>query len=369
VEWAYHPCTIEIFVDQVRIGCEGPIVAVHERCYTAGQFVLDPLHYLKLLERKPGRLDNARAVKGQPWGEPFDLMRKELEYRYSQDGTLRYIQVLMRFTQYPPDQVKAAVDWCVRRRAFREDAGLNVLRNEPLPTRRAEYEALARQCSPANAPYEDFLQPLAELEVQRRTAVAIERRRKQAEFPMVKDLSSYRFGDVPKRNKKYVLDLARCQFIESRANLVISGPPGTGKTHRAIAFGREVCQRGYAVKFFTASRLVNTYLEARQERTILKLEKTIRRCDLVLVDELGYLPLDRMGAEHLFGFFSQCYEQTSLIVTTNLPFADWPQALANDERLAGALLDRLTHPMHILEIVGDSYRLKSSLEKGKEKQE
>jgi DNA replication protein DnaC len=243
------------------------------------------------------------------------------------------------------------------------------LKTLKLPTMRAEYEALARQCSQANAPYEDFLQRLAELEVQRRTAVAIERRMKQAEFPLVKELSAYRFADVPKLNKKYVLDLARCQFIESKANLVISGAPGVGKTHLAIAFGREACQRGYVVKFFTAARLVNTYLEARQERTILKLEKAIRRCDLVIVDELGYLPLDRMGAEHLFGFFSQCYEQTSLIVTTNLPFADWPQVLANDERLAGALLDRLTHHVHILEIVGDSYRLKSSLEKGKEQQQ
>jgi len=241
------------------------------------------------------------------------------------------------------------------------------LKTLKLPTMRAEYEALARQCSQANAPYEDFLQQLAELEVQRRIAAAIERRLKQAEFPMVKELSDYRFADVPKLNKKYVLDLARCQFIESKTNLVITGSPGVGKTHLAIAFGREACKRGYAAKFFTASRLVNTYIEARQERTILKLEKNIRRCDLIVVDELGYIPLDRMGSEHLFGFFSQCYEQTSLIVTTNLPFADWPQVFADDERLAGALLDRLTHHVHILEIVADSYRLKSSLEKGKEK--
>ncbi|MCD6393658.1 MAG: ATP-binding protein [Planctomycetes bacterium] len=139
------------------------------------------------------------------------------------------------------------------------------LKTLKLPTMRAEYKAIARRCSEADAAYEDYLEQLAELEVQRRTAMAIERRLKQAEFPMVKEMSSYRFADVPKLNKKYVMDLARCQFIETR-----------------------------------------------QERTVLKLEKNIRKCNLIIIDELGYIPLDRMGAEHLFGFFSQCYEQTSL---------------------------------------------------------
>jgi DNA replication protein DnaC len=234
------------------------------------------------------------------------------------------------------------------------------LKSLKLPTMRAEYKSIARKCSQSNAAYEDFLQQLAELEVQHRTAAAIERRLRQAEFPMVKEMSSYKFADVPKLNKKYVLDLARCKFIETRTNLVLTGPPGVGKTHLAIAFGREACRRGYKVK---------TYIEARQERTILKLEKNISRCDLIIIDELGYIPLDRIGAEHLFGFLSQCYELTSLIITTNLPFSDWPQVFADDERLAGALLDRLTHHVHILEIIADSFRLKSSLHKDKGKEQ
>lgn len=238
------------------------------------------------------------------------------------------------------------------------------LKTLKLATMLAEYSSIARKSSQSDASYEDFLEQLAELEVQHRTAAAIDRRLKQAEFPVIKEISSFRFSDVPRLNKKHVLDLSRCGFIDSKTNLVFSGAPGVGKTHLAIAFGREACRRGYKVKFFTASKLANTYIEAREERTILRLEKNIIRCDLIIVDELGYIPLDRVGAEYLFGFFSRCYEQTSVIVTTNLPFADWPQIFADDERLAGALLDRLTHHVHIIEIIADSFRLKSSLHKG-----
>ncbi len=235
-----------------------------------------------------------------------------------------------------------------------------------LPTFLREYPAVARQCSEKDASYELFLQQLAELEVQQRQAQGIERRIKQAAFPVVKELADFDFSTVPKLNKKRVLDLARCQFIEQRANVVLNGAPGVGKTHLAIALGREACRQGHKVRLFTASGLVNTYIEAREERQVLRLEKQIRRNDLIIIDELGYIPLDRSGAEHLFGFFSQCYEQTSLIVTTNLPFAEWPQIFAGDERLAGALLDRLTHHVHILDVTGDSYRLKASLKRRKQ---
>ncbi len=238
-----------------------------------------------------------------------------------------------------------------------------------LPTFLREYATVARQCGEKDAAYDGFLQQLAELEVQHRQIQSIARRIKQAAFPVVKDLADFDFVAVPKLNKKRVLDLAQGSFIEQRANVVLNGAPGVGKTHLAIGLGREACRNGKKVRFFTASGLVNAYVEAREERHITRLENHIRRHDLIIIDELGYIPLDRVGAEHLFGFFSQCYEQTSLIVTTNLPFAEWPQIFADDERLAGALLDRLTHHVYIVDITGDSYRLKTSLKQQKKKKQ
>ena len=229
-----------------------------------------------------------------------------------------------------------------------------------MPTMLRESTTLARQISQQHGSYELYLQQLAELEVQQRQAGAIARRLKQAKFPVVKEIGDFDFVAVPKLNKKRLIDLAQCGFVDLRSNVIFNGAPGTGKTHLAIALGREACRRGYKVKFFTASGLANLYREAREERQVLKLEKQIQKHDLIIVDELGYIPLDRHGAEYLFGFFSQCYEQVSLILTTNLPFADWPQVFADDQRMTGALLDRLTHHVHIVAIEGDSYRLRTS---------
>ena len=235
------------------------------------------------------------------------------------------------------------------------------LRTLRLPTFLREYPQAGRQAAEADQSYEMFLQHLAEREVAARESKSVARRLKQAGFPAVKELSDFDFGAVPKLPKKQVLELAKGEFIEHKANIVLVGAPGLGKTHLAIAYGREACRRGHRVKFFTAAGLANTYAEARDQRQVLRLEATIRRRQLIVVDELGYVPFGKNGAENLFHFFSQCYEQVSLIVTTNLPFAEWPQIFAGDERLAGALLDRLTHRVHILELVGDSYRFKSSM--------
>lgn len=241
------------------------------------------------------------------------------------------------------------------------------LKTLKLPTIQREYQAIARASSKNNEPYESYLQRLAEIEVIHRQTQAIARRLKQANFPMVKELEAFDFKAVPQINKKQIIDLSMCGFIDKRSNIVFTGPPGVGKSHLTIAIGREACRRGYKVRFFTASELANTYIEARQEKAVLRLEGYIKKCDMIIVDELGYVPFDRIGAEHLFGFFSQCYEQTSLIVTTNLPFADWPQVFGDDERLAGALLDRLTHHVSVVEIIAESWRLNQSLEKKKKK--
>ena len=153
--------------------------------------------------------------------------------------------------------------------------------------------------------------------------------------------------------------LARCEFIERRENVLALGNSGTDKYHRALALGRAACQGGYRVRFTTPAALVDERIEARDERRLLRFQKQLAKQDLLIVDELGYVPLSKTGAELLFEVFSQRYEQSSTMVTSNLPFNEWTEILGS-ERMTGALLDRLTHHVHILEMNGDSFRLKQS---------
>jgi len=238
-----------------------------------------------------------------------------------------------------------------------------------LPTVLREYGRLARQCGEENRGYAAFLQNVLELEVEQRRIKAMARRIKEAGFPAEKELSQFDFRAIPKVNKKRVLDLFTCEFIRKRECGVFVGQPGVGKTHLAIALGREACRRGLRVKWFTATGLATEYAEAREERVVLKLERAIERRDLIVIDELGYVPLGQNGAENLFGFFSKCYERISVVLTTNLPFSQWPQVFG-DERLTGALLDRLTHRVQVVEMKGESYRLTGGRKrKGEEKKQ
>jgi DNA replication protein DnaC len=187
----------------------------------------------------------------------------------------------------------------------------------------------------------------------------VDRRIRAAKFPMVKGLDSFDFTAIPSLNKMLVMELARGEYILRRENIIALGNSGTGKSHVALALGLAACQRGMAVGFTTAAGLVHQLMEARDEKRLLRLQSQLAAHKLLIVDELGYVPLSPTGAELLFEVFSQRYERGSIIVTSNLPFEEWT-SIFGSERLTGALLDRLTHHVHILELNGDSYRLKQS---------
>jgi DNA replication protein DnaC len=228
-----------------------------------------------------------------------------------------------------------------------------------LPTFLREYDKLARQCAAESVDHTGYLLRLAELELIERERRMIERRIKEAKFPAVKSLDSFDFLALPSLNKALVLELARSEFVSRRENIIAVGNSGTGKTHIVLGLGLAACQKGLSVGFITAAALVHELIEARDEKRLLRLQRQLAGYKLLIIDELGYVPFSQTGAELLFEVFSQRYERGSTIVTSNLPFDEWTGVFAS-ERLTGALLDRLTHHVHILEMNGDSYRLKQS---------
>jgi DNA replication protein DnaC len=228
-----------------------------------------------------------------------------------------------------------------------------------LPTFLREHDKRARQCAAEGVDHTGYLLRLAELALLERERRLVERRIRQARFPVVKSLDSFDFAAIPSLNKLLVLELARGEYIERRENVIALGNSGTGKTHVALGLGLAACQKGLAVGFTTAAALVHALLEARDERRLLRLQQPLAGYKLLIVDELGYVPLSPTGAELLFEVFSRRYERGSVLVTSNLPFDEWTSVFGS-ERLTGALLDRLTHHVHILEMNGESYRLKTS---------
>jgi DNA replication protein DnaC len=228
-----------------------------------------------------------------------------------------------------------------------------------LPTIRRDWEAAAIACAKEGRDYGDFLLQLCERELIEREQRAAQRRIKSARFPVPKILDDFDFRAQPSINEALVRQLASCEYLNARENVLLIGNSGTGKSHLATALGFAACAQGKRVRFWSATGLVTHMLELREQRDLKRFQGQLAKHDLILIDELGYVPFSKEGAELLFEVVSRAYERMSLIVTTNLPFEQWTEVMGS-ERLTGAMLDRLTHRVHIIEANGESYRLKDA---------
>ena len=360
-------------------------------------------------------LSQAAPMQGRALPDEFGTLRRLLESRMGRRGKREYVQVLRLLETFSQQEVATAAKDALRLGAISFDAvkhlllcrlegrpprldlelypylprvrvsttvrrglhdlavgesGMNDrstlllghhLKELKLPCFLREYGTMAAQCAAEGVDHSQYLLRLAELELIDRHQRMVERRIRAARFPAVKSLDTFDFPAIPSLNKALVMELARCEYIQRRENVIAVGNSGTGKTHMALGLGLAACQRGMSVGFTTAAALVHELMEARDERRLLNLQRQLSRLNLLIIDELGFVPLSRTGAELLFEVFSQRYERGSIMVTTNLPFDEWTEVFGS-ERLTGALLDRLTHHVHILEMNGESYRLKRSRE-------
>lgn len=228
-----------------------------------------------------------------------------------------------------------------------------------LPTVLTECEKVAQRCAAENVDHLGFLLQVIELELIERERKAAERRLKAARFPTPKTLDEFDFAARPSVSKPLLLDLARGDYLTKRENVLFVGPSGTGKTHLATALGMAACAQGKKVRFWRVTELITTLREAEQDRQLLRLRHHLARLDLLILDELGYVPASKAGAELLFDVIASAYERQSVVLTTNLGFEHWTEVLGN-ERLTGAALDRLTHRAAIIETAGESYRLQDA---------
>ena len=240
----------------------------------------------------------------------------------------------------------------------------DALRRLRLPAMLREYAEHSRQAREVGESHEGFLLALASRELEQRQANQVQRRLNEARFPLMKTLEKTDLKKWPGMDVMQVREYTECHYIPKRENIVILGKHGTGKTHAATVLGVEACRRGYRVLFTTAAHLVNTLIEAREERQLKRQLARLSRYEIVIIDEVGYIPFSAEGAQLLFQVFSDRYEKASLIVTSNLPFAQWTSTFG-DAALTAALLDRLTHHCSIHQFDWESIRFTDSLKNNK----
>jgi DNA replication protein DnaC len=237
-----------------------------------------------------------------------------------------------------------------------------------LPAFATEYQGLARQARDGGWDFEEYLRELLEVELHSREARTAKRRLKEARFPDLKTLEELDWDALRGVSRQKIMELSTCEYITKAQDVIFAGPIGTGKTHTATALGVEATKRRFKVVFFRAAELVRTLTEARDERSLTLLHRRLRRVDLLILDELGFVPFERAGGELLFDLLSERHEVRSTMVTTNLSFGEWVQVF-EDEKLTTALLDRLGHHAHVLTTRGSSYRTRKRGNKKSEEEQ
>jgi len=240
------------------------------------------------------------------------------------------------------------------------------LRELRLPTILRNYRQVAQDAAQAQLGYDHFLLALAEQELAQRDRNRQQQRIKAAHFPLLKELSDFDFSCLQSPAQAQILALADGHYLPAAEPVILVGNPGLGKTHIALALALAACRQGYKVRFYNVAALVNELLSAQTEQRLPRLLNTALKQQLIVLDELGFIPFSPTAAQLLFQFCSTLYERVPLLITTNLRFADWSQ-IFGEERLTAALLDRLTHRAHILDFVGDSFRLRQTLKSSHKK--
>jgi len=208
------------------------------------------------------------------------------------------------------------------------------------------------------ASYVDFLSYLVNIEVEGRNETQRQKRLKAAKFPALKTLDEFDFSFQTSLSHQTIRDLAAMDFVENRENVVLLGPPGVGKSHLAVSLGYEAVQKGYRVRFFSLSELVEALYAALADGTVAKCIRSILKHDLIIIDEVGYQTMDDTASDHVFQLIAAAYEQRSLVVTSNLDFAEWGGLFASTS-VAAAVLDRLLHHAHVFSLRGESYRVRN----------
>jgi DNA replication protein DnaC len=230
-----------------------------------------------------------------------------------------------------------------------------------LATFRQQYRQVAEDATRNSLSYDRYLLALAEQEVTQRQLNSQRQRIQAARFPVLKELADFDFSAIPHLNKQRVLDLARGEYISRAEPIILVGQPGLGKTHISVGLALAACRQCYRVRFYNTAALVNELISAQDQHCLSKFMATALKQNLIVLDELGFIPFSSTGAQLIFQFCSTLHERVALMVTTNLKFADWTQVFGN-EQLTGALLDRLTHKAHILEFIGESFRFRQRMQ-------